>query len=337
MRKLRVGGLGLIAGLVLASCGGSPTSPALLGNPSLNISVPLNVAGCDDAGTCFAIGTTGLDIAPNAAAQQSTHNKPWRAVTTPNAPSTLMDAVGCWHSGCLFGGSNTSGDVLWRTTSNSAMVATAAPSAGRGVSALSCFAGAHCAAVDSDRNGQTRVSFTDNHGESWTSPTPITWNANATALSVACTSDANCVVAGTTRVNGGSAAIWSVTNDAGATWTTSRNASWIQLIDLTCNATQCVALASQPNGLGVIMHSRNGGVRWTRDATQPGKSPGTLACSRALHCLSASATSPSIALESAGKWTARRLKYVPDPFIAAGCGTTYCVAVGSQTTLIVKQ
>ncbi len=336
MRNLRVAGFVLVGALMLAACGGPAAPPTLLGNPSLNISVPLNAAGCDDAGTCFAIGTTGLDIAPNAAAQASTRGRSWHAVTTPNSPSTSMNAVGCWRSGCLFGGSNSSGNVVWSSANDTTMVSTRAPSAGLGISAISCFASAHCAAVDTGSNGQARLSFTDSAGTSWSTPRRVTWALDATALSVACTNDSSCVVTGTTKITGGSAAIWSVTNDGGASWTTSQNANWIQLIDASCNVTVCEALATQSNGLGTVVHSRSAGSNWKSDATQPAKSPGTLACSKSMQCVAVSANSPWIAINSSNKWITQRLKYVPDPFIAVGCGAKYCVAINSQTTLSVK-
>jgi hypothetical protein len=307
-----------------------------LGNPSLNISVPLNVAGCDDVGTCFAIGTTGLDIAPNAAAQASTNNKSWHAVKTPNSPSTLMDAIGCWHGGCLFGGSNPSGDVIWKAGTPQLMTEAHAPSQGRGIVALTCFNSGHCAAIDTDANGKSRLSFSDNQGASWSSPTAIGWSADASALSLSCSDDSTCVVAGTIKVTGGSAAIWALTSDGGASWATAQNAQWIQLTDLTCSGSSCDALASTSNGLGVIVHSRDGGATWNPDTVQPSKSPGTLACSSSLRCVVVSDSTAWIAARSAGKWTARSLKYVPDAFIDAGCGANYCVAIDSQTTLIIK-
>ena len=183
MRNLRVAGVLFVGALLLAACGGPAASPALLGNPSLNISVPLNAAGCNDVGTCYAIGTTGLDIAPNAAAQVSIRGRSWHAVTTPNSPSTLMDAVSCWKSGCLFGGSNSSGNVVWASSDASTLVATASPSAGRGVTALSCFSARHCGAVDTAGDGQARISFTDSGADHWSSPLRVRWALDATALS----------------------------------------------------------------------------------------------------------------------------------------------------------
>lgn len=336
MRNLRVAGLSLVGALLLAACGGPAASPALLGNPSLNISVPLNAAGCNDAGTCYAIGTTGLDIAPNAAAQASIRGRTWHAVSTPNSPSTLMDAVSCWKTDCLFGGSNSAGNVVWASSDATTLVATNSPSGGRGVTAISCFAVRHCAAVDTGSDGQARISFTDSGADHWSSALRVRWALDATALTIACTSDSSCVVAGTTKITGGSAAIWAVTNDGGASWKTSQNSSWIQLIDATCNQSACEALVSESNGLGIVVHSHNGGSTWKPDVTQPAKSPGTLACAHNLNCVAVNANAPWLATETANKWTTQRLKYVPDPFIALGCGSSYCVAINSQTTLSVK-
>jgi hypothetical protein len=336
MRNLRVAGASLVGALLLAACGGPSASPTLLGSPSLNISVPLNAVGCDDAGICFALGTTGLDIAPNAAAQASVRGQSWQTVATPNAPSTSMNAVSCWRTKCLFGGSNSAGNVVWSSADAKTMSAVRAPSSGLGISALSCFASSRCAAIDTGVDGQARISFTDSAGANWSSPQPVKWARDATALSIACTSDSSCVVTGTTKVVGGSGAIWSETSDGGASWSTSQNAKWIQLIDATCGATVCEALATQSNGLGIVVHSAIGGSSWKPDANQPSKSPGTFACSRSLNCVAVSANSPWLAIEKANKWTTQHLKYVPDPFIAIGCGVTYCVAINSQTTLSIK-
>ena len=158
----------VVAALVLAGCGSAKVvvGPHLTGSPSLSIDVPLQSVACTTSGACVAAGANGSTVAPSAVVQVSRANGVWTAPSIPSTVVTSISSSACWASQCLVGGTQLSGDALW-LVSPATMTVTASmtPSAGKGVSALSCFAAASCAVVDTTGiTGSARLSFTSDAG-----------------------------------------------------------------------------------------------------------------------------------------------------------------------------
>lgn len=326
----------LLAAALLSGCGGSsPRHQVIDGQPSLDISVPLSLAACAPDGDCYALGTTGLDSAPDVAAQVSAKGSSWAQISAPSAPSTVLDSWACWVGGCLFGGSDPSGDVVW-AASGRTLVSVSAPAGGEGVLALSCFGSGNCAVLDVDSAGVDRLSVTDDHGSTWSNPLEVAWPDGTTPDALACTSADHCVVVGHLGATGSSSAEWAVTTDGGATWSTGSNSGWSDLSGLGCFGTRCEALASGSSG--EIVNSNSGGATWRVAIRQPHRAPLALSCVGWGRC-GAVATAPGgglwVAVERAGRWSQPTLQYAPGPAVTVGCGGERCVAVGTTTTVVV--
>ena len=326
----------LVSSVILASCGGATSVPLLLGDPSVAISVPLNVANCDNNGTCFALGTTGLDIAPTTAAQVSIEGRSWHGIGTPTAPSTQLVASSCWSDSCLIGGSDVTGDVVWLLNS-SAISIQLAPQGGLGVAAIDCYGPLSCSMIDSNANGKIRMSQTTDAGYDWSVPVTVPWSSSTSALSLACTSASSCVIGATTRQRTMTdTATWATTHNGGRTWSIHVNSSWTQLVDLYCSAQRCTGLATPPSGHNVVVDSSTAGESFFPARLQPSRNPGALSCSSISRCLVVGSTSVWMSKFSKNSWLSENLKYVPSPLVSVSCGATRCVSYDSQTTVLQK-
>jgi hypothetical protein len=354
VRAHRLAGLGVLAAaFALAGCGSSvPTAHPLGARPSLELSVPLTVAACDDTNQCYALGTTGF---ADAAAQVFTPWTRWRALTSPAASDTVLTSAACWSNGCLFGGASPDGDVLWRAEGARPLVPVAGPTGGAGVVALSCFGDGTCAVVDTDALGTDRLSFTTDAGSLWGTPSSVGVDI---VRSLACTSTTDCVVAGVNdarpRTAGtDSVAVVSRTVDGGASWQASTTpASWASLDSLACAGTDCVARATSAvpssctgpacltpteNAAVSVVRSSNLGATWTPLAHQPAGRLSALACAGPTQCLGVTTNSHEVTRVTTwrhGRWRSRAVRYLPGLVAGVSCASTRCVVATSSAVLV---
>jgi hypothetical protein len=337
LRVVRVVAAGLVAAVLLAACGTTaPKALVLNGTPTLSISVPLSLAGCGPSGHCYALGTTGLDNAPDVSAQTTTLGHHWHKVATPVAPSTVLQSWSCWIGGCLFGGSDPSGDVVWATTGSNSLAAVSEPAGGAAVASISCYASASCSLVDVGDAGTVRYTTTTSGGSSWSTPIGVAWPSGSRADSLTCTSSTVCVVGGSYGPARALHAEWATTTDAGQTWAANSSSQFHSLSDLACFARKCEGLASLGRTSEVVVSS-DGGTTWSAYAHQPPKSPSDLSCSAYTAC-AVIATSPQdemwMSLERGHTWTTPQLQYAPGPAVSVGCGADRCVAISPTVTVV---
>jgi hypothetical protein len=331
-RRSRVALAGVaLAGVALAGCGvARVAAPPVTGVPSESLSVPLRTVACTTANVCVAVGATSAAVAVTTVGEYRAATGGWRALAVPTANSPLITASSCAGDQCLIGGSQITGDLLWRFDASTATMSTlAAPPQGQGVVALSCFAAASCAMVDSSRvAGDARLSVTQNDGVTWSNPVTLSWATRDTVSALACTSATNCLAVG--EASGQPARI-EATTDAGAVWAPlGTPASWSSLTSLTCRAQLCAGLATTDQG-SALVRSRDAGTTWT--TTVLPENATSVSCASARRCVLAGATTH-------GGWLARvngqhvtsvALRYVPSTLTALSCGTAVCSAVGPST------
>jgi len=345
MRRGLVVALTLALGSLALSACGSSTAPSteVVGQPSLQISVPLQVAACEGVGRCFAVGTTGLDTEPTSAAEMTTNSQHWSAIAAPSAPSTILTSAGCWANGCIYAGSNAGGDVIWHNVNANGISVTSAPTGGLGVTAVSCFATNQCAALDTSANGSMRVSFTTNGAASWSAPKVVSAPAGATGLSISCIDAQHCVIGESGVMSAGAGAAWVATSDGFATTNSGSSfptgASWTQLTDLSCTTTRCVGRLSDSDGHSKVVVANLTGQwfatnpRWGSHLNVP-ITLDALACTPALRCVATGSSGDVGAVwvsDASGTWSALSLKYVGNPLTYAACSKSRCVAVNNWT------
>lgn len=334
-RPRRVAVVAVVAALTLAGCGSAPkvAEAPVVGVPSLSIVVPLSTVGCTGSNSCIALGAngSGSDVAPYATGQVRHANGVWSPLSLPSVPSGTVSSTSCWNTGCLIGGSQTSGDLLWLYDAAAAVTSSPSPAGGQGVSALSCFHALSCALIDSrSMTGGSRLSFTGDGGATWTTPTPIAWLANDPPTALSCADDLDCLVAARP---GGQLAI-EVTHDAGATWTAlAAPPSWTALTSLSCARLRCVGLAATPTR-SLVVRTRNFATTWTKTALTGHAS--ALACTTSSRCVAVGQDSrnvPWLATVQGSKSVTVSLKYVPTPLVDVACDTRICAAISVSTVL----
>jgi hypothetical protein len=320
--------------VALASCG-TPhvVTPHIIGTPSSSIDVPLGSVACTTSGSCIAVGGDASNVAPSSVAEVRHANGTWAVLTVPDTLSQSITSASCWSDGCLVGGAQSSLDSIWNylQRGESLDVATA-PHAGRGVSAIDCFASASCAVVDSTGIvGSSRLAFTSNAASTWSVPTPITWTLGDAVTALSCTDALDCLVAATTSTN---QAVLEATHDGGTTWIPRTVPStWRTLTSLTCEKLNCVALATTSTSSLIARTSTFGRVWRSASLANVANS---LACVRLSRCVVAGATSsqePWLATLKGLRATTLALKYVPSPLIDAACSVKVCAAVAPSTVL----
>ncbi len=320
-----------IAGVVLAGCGvAHVVAPPVTGVPSQSLSVPLRTVACASDNVCVAIGATSAAVAVTTVGEYRAATGGWQALTVPTANSPLITASSCASDQCLIGGSQLTGDLLWRFDASTATVsALAAPPQGQGVVAISCFAASSCALVDSSSVvGNARLSVTQDGGVTWSSTAALSWATHDTISALTCTSALDCLAVGQAP---GHPARVEATTDAGATWTALRTpGTWSSLTSLDCHAQWCAGLATTDQG-SALVRSRNAGLTWT--TTILPETATAVSCAGTQRCVLAGAS-------SRGGWLARvngrhvttvALRYVPSTLTELSCGTGVCSAVGPST------
>jgi hypothetical protein len=326
-----------IAALVLASCGTSTnttSSTSLQGVPTIGISVAMQKVACTTNNACVAVGASSASLAPTAVGEYRQASGHWRSIAVPSVASAQIIASSCWDSDCLFGGAQSTGDLLWDYNASShTMLALTPPTGGVGVSAIDCFATLSCMLVDNRLSGQPQISSTIDGGTTWTIPVPVPWASGATINALACNSATNCLASATTSTG---AVGLEVTLDGGTTWAQrSTPSSWTSLTSLGCRARTCVALASTSTGSRVV-RSNSFGRTWS--STSLGVSASALACTTTSHCVAVggnSSATPWLGQVTRRVVTPRSLRYVPSILLDVACGDKICAAVGVTTLLSV--
>lgn len=336
-RSWRVVTISCTAAVVLASCGVAAVhAPLTSGVPSLSIAVPLRVVGCTGSNACVTVGTAGADFGEAPVGEERLTTGGWRAITVPSVTSAMATSASCWSNECLIGGSQLSGDLVWRYDAlQQSMVTMTSPAGAQGVSALSCYAKLSCAIVDSlGVVANSRLSFTNNGGASWRGSRGLLWTSAKTVTSLACSNGSNCVVAASSYHV---PALVEVTHDAGATWSAlATPPSWNSVTSLQCQLQQCEGLAASPLGVGVI-RTRNFGETWT--SLEPTMTTNALDCSTFSRCVLAGQTAangPWLATLTNHKVKTTTLQYVPSPLTDVSCGPTICAAIGDSTLVALR-
>ena len=327
-----------VTAVVLAGCGSAKVvvGPHLTGTPSLSIDVALQSVACTTSGTCVAAGANGSPVAPSAVVQVSRANGDWSA---PSVPSTLVNSISsaaCWSSACLVGGTQLSGDTLWLVSPRTMTVTTSpTPHAGKGVSALSCFAASTCAVVDTTGiTGDARLSFTSDAGTTWTTPESMSWTTGVSVTALSCTDTMNCLVAAT---NSSRQALLEVTHDGGMTWAVRTVPStWISVNSLTCVALRCVGLVTTA-AQSLVERTSTFARVWKGVALS--EQANDVACARLSRCTVVAQTAnqaPWLATLQGNHVTSVALKYVPSPLLGVACGVKVCSAIAASTVVSLR-
>jgi hypothetical protein len=250
-----------------------------------------------------------------------------------------LSSASCWSSGCLIGGANATGDVVWSYTAGAdSVTATSAPAGATGISVLNCFATSSCVAVDtSPFSGGSRWSETLDGGATWSTPVNLSWSQNVTMTSLTCTSATKCLLAGTLPQNNSSRVILEATSDGGSTWqAVSTKKAWHEMTSLSCHQSNCNALIDDVSTL-LVARSTNFGTTWHLLSVVSSEQPSALSCVSVKHCVVAgSSTSGAAWLASISDdvYTSYRLRYAPNALVDVSCGTKRCVSIASGTVLI---
>jgi hypothetical protein len=248
----------------------------------------------------------------------------------------VITSASCWSTGCLVGGVQPGGNLLWGYNASSQSISVlGAPSGGQGVRALSCFAPGACAVVvNTGINESSLLSYTDNGGRTWSMNASLDWSLGETVTDLACTDPLNCMA---TAVSSSNTADVEVTHDAGLTWTTRATpSSWLALSSLYCNARHCVGLATTSDTTLVVRTSTFGRLWETIPLTARANA---IACTTYRHCViggEQDSSAPWLATLDNEKLSVTTLQYVPSPLVDVACARTLCTAIGVSTVLALR-
>jgi len=331
----------LVAGLVLASCATTTVkvkvAPLVSGLPAVSISVPLSSVACTSNNSCVAIGTSNLDVSPTSVGEYRSANGRWTSLAVPSADtSTYIAASSCWSDGCVFVGSQSNADLVWRydASSNSMSVATA-PTGASGIEVVSCYRALTCTIIDSSKAIERFLVTTDG-GVTWSPASDLGVPSQDSVTSLACTSNLECIASFLNASNGIDVY---VTTDGGTTWTARTGLStvtWATLRSLNCVGSKCVGLAKLSSGWRIV-RTNNFGKKWSRVAALS-TSMLSLACASLERCVvgGMSGSSPWLATVVSGSVTSVRLEYVPTQIADVACGSKICAAIGVTTVLALR-
>ena len=337
---VRIAAMCSVAGLVLASCATATVTvaPHVSGLPAVSISVPLSSVACTTNNSCVAIGTSNLDVSPTSVGEYRSANGRWTALAVPSAnTSTYIASSSCWSDGCLFVGSKSNADLVWRynASSNSIIVATA-PTGASGIEAVSCYRVLSCAILDSAQSNQ-RFFVTDDGGATWSPVGDMGVPLQDSVTSLACPSNLECIASFLNASNG---IVVDVTTDGGTTWTTRTGLStvtWAALTSLNCVGSKCVGLAKLSTGWRIV-RTNNFAKTWSKVASLR-TSILTLACTSLKRCVVGGmkgSSSPWLATVTSGSVTSVNLRYVPTQIADVACGSKICVAIGVTTVMALR-
>lgn len=336
---VRIAALCSIAGAVLASCSTTPTvTPRVTGQPAISISVPLSVVGCTTDNSCVTVGTSNLGVSPVSVGEYRSSKGRWAALATPLVDSsTYIATSSCWSNGCLFAGSQSNSDLVWRydATAHSISVERG-PTGATAIVAVSCFTSMTCAILDETPNGP-RFLTTDDGGSTWSAPVTFGVGSQDTVTSLSCSTNLDCMAS---IINASNGIEVYVSSDGGATWTVRTGFStitWAALTSLTCTGKKCVGLAKLASGWRLV-RTNNLGKSWSKAVSLPG-SPYGLACTTLVRCVVVGlrgSSAPWLALVRSGTLHAVKLQYVPTAISNVACGSDVCAAIGVTTVIALR-
>jgi len=337
---VRIAATCAVAGVVLASC--ASTTPAVIphvtGLPAISFSVPLSAVGCTTSNSCVALGTSDLNASLSSIGEYRSAGGRWAALDVPRADtSTHIQSSSCWSDGCLFVGSQSNGELVWRYSARSHSISSEiAPTGALGIDAISCYAPMTCAILDSGTSGPRFLSTNDG-GTTWSTPVSFGVPSQDSVTSLSCPSDLDCMASFLNASNG--IEVY-VTNDGGATWTLRPSFStvtWAALTSLHCAGRSCLGLARLSTGWRVV-RTVNFGHSWSKVATLR-SSILTLACTSLKRCVVGGMTSssaPWLATLTSGSVKVAKLTYVPTPIADVACGSKICAAIGVTTVMTLR-
>lgn len=323
------------AAVVLASCASSTPSSSsspVQGVPTIGVSVALQQVACTLGDSCVAVGASSASLGPSAVGEYRRASGHWTSIAMPSVSAAQIVSSSCWRTDCLFGGAQSSGDLLWDYSASSHSVSSVTPpSGGVGVSAISCYDTLSCVLIDDHFSGQPRFFETIDGGATWTTPIPVPWAAGSTVSTLACTSATDCLAVSTSTT--GPVRV-EVTLDAGVTWTARTiAASWTAVSSLQCHARNCDALVTTSDGSRLV-RSNSFGRQWS--ATTLPVSASAAACTLSTRCVvigQDTSQKPWLGQVASGTVAARSLQYVPSSLLDVACGTKICAAIGATTLL----
>jgi photosystem II stability/assembly factor-like uncharacterized protein len=285
-----------------------------------------------------ALGTSDFDASLSSVGEYRSANGGWAALDVPSADtSTNIQSSSCWSDGCLFVGSQSSGELVWRYNANSHSInSEIAPTGALGIEAISCYASMTCAVLDSGKSGP-RFLTTHDAGTTWSTPVSFGVPSQDSVTSLSCPSDLDCIASFLNASNG--IEVY-VTNDGGATWTLRTALStitWAALTSLNCAGRKCLGLAKLSTGWRVV-RTDNFGHSWSK-VTSLRSSILTLACTSLKRCVVGGMTSssaPWLATLTSGSLKVAKLTYVPTPIADVACGSKICAAIGVTTVMTLR-
>ncbi len=321
----------LTGALVLVGCTTVPRALAAVGLPSLSLDAPLTTVACTTGGTCVALGASGGANAPSTTAQIRNEKGLWSALRAPAALLATFDTGSCASTRCYFGGTKSSGELLWAINANNGAInSLAGPPGGVVIRNVSCVNDNECAVLDVAAHDALRLSYTTNAGTTWSAPRTLRWASVAdTALS--CLAVTDCFVASSSArhvvtlrqtLNGGARFISVPTPP-----------TWQSLTSLQC-APQCTALVTTASASAVA----------TQVSTTWHQSPlsfhaAALSCATTSACLVVGQRSN--ATPDMVQWTPHgvrpvALTYVPSNLTDVACRPSVCVAIGITTVVALQ-
>jgi hypothetical protein len=331
-RRIGRGALLLVGALVLVGCTTGPVALGAVGLPSLSLNAPLTTVACTSAGTCIALGASGTSNAPTTTAQIRNHQGVWSVLNVPAAPVASFYAGSCATTRCYFGGTKSTGELLWSINAdNGHLNALAGPAGGLVIRELSCVSDNACAALDVAANNLLRLSYTTNAGATWSAPRTLHW-AWDTSTAISCVAVTDCYIASTSPTH---VVTLRQTLNGGLRFSTvATPATWRSVSSLQC-ASQCTALVNTAATSAVatqgnlhVWHQTN----LTFDAA-------ALSCAPTTRCLAVGQLSnhtPAMV-----QWTplgvhSVALTYVPSALTDVACQSQVCVAIGVTTVVALR-
>jgi hypothetical protein len=324
----------------LASCATTTTAlaPHVTGLPAMSISVPLSNVACTTDNSCVAIGTSNFDQSPTSVGEYRSSSGRWSTLAVPSADSsTYVQSASCWSNGCLFVGSQSNSDLVWRYDATShSITAVAGPRGATGIAAVSCYAAMTCAILETVK-GNPEFLTTDDGGATWSTPVSFGILSHDTVTSLSCTSQLTCIAS---LLNSSNGIDVYVTSDGGATWSVRTGFStitWAALTSLNCDGRTCIGLAKLSSGWR-IERTANFGKTWTKVASLP-NSAYALACTRLATCVVGGikgSSLPWLSVLTSDKLTPAKLTYVPSSIFDIACGSKICAAIGVTTVIALR-
>lgn len=281
------------------------------------------------------MGGNGSSVVPSTVGEVRPTNRSWTALAVPATQSGSFSSASCWSDGCLIGGSQLTGDLLWAyNATDHSVVPTAHPSGGQAVGAVSCFADSACAVIDTTgARGGSRLSFTNDGGAVWSGSAPMAW-AGVAVSALSCSDALDCLAATSTP---SSQVLVEVTHDGGVTWSARHvPPQWTTLSSLTCTQLRCNALATTATG-SLLVRTHTFGRVWSKIALA--HHAGALACAALTTCVVAGeidSHTPWLASLHGASIVSVALKYVPSPLTDVACGPKVCAAVGASTVVALR-